>query len=592
MASEKPGDIGHGSAVESTVVDMFSSDEEVVLSHNTSSLPPGYFTSTYFLGTMAASGFAIAGGVGGFALAAPILGIINADIGPDPNYVWISLVYTLTLAIGQTLVGRLSDLFGRRWFFISGNILALIGCIICAVATNIPMVIGGTTLIGLAASTQLSFTFVVGELVPMEYRFMANAFIYVWSIPFSGLGPLVAYAFVLHTKAGWRWCYYLMIIVNGLGALCWYFFYHPPTFYMKNRTTTRWEMVKNFDFVGFILFSGGLLIFLMGLSWGGGVYPWNSAHVITTLVVGFVACVAFVLWETMANPKEPLMPMHLFKDIGWDATIVLISLGASVYYAFSIIFPQMVFGLYTEDKAYGSALSCIVGASIVMGQIVGGLLSKWIGKQKWQLVVSTTAFTGLLGGVACATTDNKDTVIGLLIVGCFFVGWVESIGLAMSGIVIKDQSEIGTAVGIAGTVRSAVSTVASTIYVAILTNCLGATIPAQVPPALINAGLPASSVASFIEAMTTGSFEGIKGITPQITEIGVAAYKSASAVAYRTVFLSTIAFSGVALVLSFFCPNVDDKMTSMVATMLQKGENGEIVGAVEEKTRHAHVEDV
>lgn len=61
MASEKPGDIGHGSAVESMVVDMFSSDEEIVLSHNTSSLPPGYFTSTYFLGTMTASGFAIAG---------------------------------------------------------------------------------------------------------------------------------------------------------------------------------------------------------------------------------------------------------------------------------------------------------------------------------------------------------------------------------------------------------------------------------------------------------------------------------------------------------------------------------------------------
>jgi MFS family permease len=48
-------------------------------------------------------------GVGGFALAAPLLGVINDDIGPDPNYVWIALVYTLTLAIGLVLVGRLSD---------------------------------------------------------------------------------------------------------------------------------------------------------------------------------------------------------------------------------------------------------------------------------------------------------------------------------------------------------------------------------------------------------------------------------------------------------------------------------------------------
>lgn len=61
MVSEKPGHIGHGSAVESPVVHKFSSDEEIVLSHDTSSLPPGYFTSTYFLGTMVASGLAIAG---------------------------------------------------------------------------------------------------------------------------------------------------------------------------------------------------------------------------------------------------------------------------------------------------------------------------------------------------------------------------------------------------------------------------------------------------------------------------------------------------------------------------------------------------
>ncbi len=255
-------------------------------------------------------------GTGGFALAAPILSIINADIGPDPNYIWVSLSYTLTLSIGLTLVGRLSDLFGRRWFFISGNVLAVIGSIVCAVAYNINMVIGGTVLIGLAASTQLSFPFVVGEIVPMQYRFIANAFIYVWSIPFSGLGPLVAYAFVLHTSAEWRWCYYLMIIVNGLGVICWFLFYHPPTFSMKNQSTSKWAMVKGFDYIGFILFTGGLLIFLMGLSWGGSVHPWKSARVIATIVVGFMALVAFALWEFFANVKEKLLPMHLFRNQG------------------------------------------------------------------------------------------------------------------------------------------------------------------------------------------------------------------------------------------------------------------------------------
>jgi hypothetical protein len=81
---------------------------------NSDSLPKGYYTSFKFLGTMLATGLGLASAVGGFGLAAPALGLINAEIGPDPNLVWVPLSYTLTLAIGLILVGRLSDLFGRR----------------------------------------------------------------------------------------------------------------------------------------------------------------------------------------------------------------------------------------------------------------------------------------------------------------------------------------------------------------------------------------------------------------------------------------------------------------------------------------------
>ena len=52
----------------------FAADED--------SLPPGYFKSRFFLGSMTAIGLGLMAGVAGFAYAAPILGIINADIGP------------------------------------------------------------------------------------------------------------------------------------------------------------------------------------------------------------------------------------------------------------------------------------------------------------------------------------------------------------------------------------------------------------------------------------------------------------------------------------------------------------------------------
>lgn len=43
------------------------------------------------------------------------------------------------------------------------------------------------------------------------------------------------------------------------------------------------------------------------------------------------------------------------------------------------------------------------------------------------------------------------------------MGWMEVVGLAITGIATDSQSEISTAVSVAGSMRSTVSTIASTI---------------------------------------------------------------------------------------------------------------------------------
>lgn len=60
------------------------------------------------------------GGTGAFCYAALLLTQNSAELGPDPMIIWVSLVYSM-LAVGLALVGRVSDIFGRRYFFIGGT---------------------------------------------------------------------------------------------------------------------------------------------------------------------------------------------------------------------------------------------------------------------------------------------------------------------------------------------------------------------------------------------------------------------------------------------------------------------------------------
>jgi MFS family permease len=106
---------------------------------------------------MFAIGLSFGSGVAGFGLVAPVLGLINADIGPDPNLTWVALSYLLTNSVGLILVGRITDIFGRRWIFIGGNFISLIGSIVGATAHNISTLIAAETLLGLGAAVQLSY---------------------------------------------------------------------------------------------------------------------------------------------------------------------------------------------------------------------------------------------------------------------------------------------------------------------------------------------------------------------------------------------------------------------------------------------------
>lgn len=204
--------------------------------------------------------------------------------------------YTLCSACTFCLVGRCSDLFGRRWVIVGGTVLAFVGAILASQAQSITVMIIAMTIQAVASSTQVAFQFVLGELVPIGKRFIVMSTIFAWSILGGGIGISIGILFATHTATSWRGAFYFLAALDILAFVLLFLFYHPPTFHDLEKTKTKRQVLMEFDYLGLVLFTGGFFVFLMGLSWGGSAYPWDSAHVIVSLVVGVVVLGLFVAW--------------------------------------------------------------------------------------------------------------------------------------------------------------------------------------------------------------------------------------------------------------------------------------------------------
>ena len=120
--------------------------------------------------------------------------------------------------------------------------------------------------------------------------------------------------------------------VNALSALCWFLFYHPPTFKMLHRKKAALDLLLHFDWIGLLLYTGSLTVFLLALSWGGQLYPWNDPHVVGCLVVGGIALfLIFPAWELFlkSKGKDTFLPLHLFTNRVYQACVWITGIGAA-----------------------------------------------------------------------------------------------------------------------------------------------------------------------------------------------------------------------------------------------------------------------
>ncbi|KAJ4263814.1 hypothetical protein NW762_005847 [Fusarium torreyae] len=531
-------------------------------------MPEGYYRSSQFLGTLAAQSLASICAYLGWVLPSNTLTLINADIGPSTNIAWAATIWTMGSSIGFLIVGRLSDLYGRKWMVMSTTLLGLIGCIIGGTAKNVGMLIASNGCNGLAAAGQLSFGIVLGELVPNKHRGPIIGFVFLTSLPFAVFGPIVARTMIEDTAEGWRWSYYIGIILSVITLALYQFLYHPPTFAQLHIGKTRMQQTKELDWIGMFLFLAGCVLFLVGLSWGGTTYPWKSAEVLCTLIIGIVTLVGFFVYEAFFCHVQPLIPSRVFKNLGFVAVVACATVASMVYYSLTVLWPTIISTLYTTDSIKIGWQSCVIGGGVLLGQAISGITISYVPRLKIQCICAAILVLTFITSMCSLSPDRWANTIAFGLIACTAVGYIENV--AVTGVTLLwEPQDIGLATGVLGSIRALGGAVAQALYTSVLSNELAKKLPEYVTPAATESGLPAKSLPSLFEAITAGDYSTVPGINKDIIASVGAAVVKAYANSLHVVFYATIPFSCIMLAAACLVPDVKKFLTHNVAKRLQ-----------------------
>lgn len=165
-------------------------------------------------------------------------------------------------------------------------------------------------------------SYVMMELVANKHRPYVTAFLFLTTFPLSTFGPVIARTLAARTALGWRWNYYLNLIDNALAAILLYLCYYPPSYRQLHEGKSMRQQLKQLDYGGIFLFTGGLVSLVLGISWGGGLYPWKSVGVILPIVLGVCVLVLFGFYGESERPPELSVVANCVWDRGVHATHV------------------------------------------------------------------------------------------------------------------------------------------------------------------------------------------------------------------------------------------------------------------------------
>ncbi len=400
----------------------------------------------------------------------PAVPAMAADLNAFGHLAWIVTAYLLTSTAATPIIGKLSDIWGRRALLIPSLIVFILASLACGFAQTLPQLIvaravqglGGA---GLMSMAQASIADVVSPRERGRYQgYMAS----MWGVS-SIAGPIVG-GWVTDTLS-WRWIFWANLPI-GLVALV-----------LCERALRMIKIQRRevqIDFAGSALLIGSVTSLLLMLSWGGVELPWNSGPVIALGAAGVVMIGALVWQERRA--ADPVLPPRLFGNPTFLCGVLIAFFTSLGLFGGTFLLPlffQLVLGFNAETS--GLLVMPFLTSSVV-GALIGGQLARRLGRTKGIVLAGLgCCVLGLAGLMLQATAGTLWVVLpmsALLGVG---------IGVTMPSVLMQVQNaaerrDVGAATGSLLFLRSMGGAFGSTI--------VGSLLAARFNEGLAAAGLP------------------------------------------------------------------------------------------------------
>jgi len=393
---------------------------------------------------------------------------IIADLHGLKEYAWVTTSYLLASTVMVPLYGKLSDIYGRKPFYLLGMSLFLLGSALSGTSQDMTQLILYRGIQGLGAGAMMPIVLaIIGDIFPPSERGKWQGLLMAVFGFASILGPWAGGA--ITDSWGWRWVFYVNMPFGALALI--FCLIALPSVYRKTEHVV--------DYWGAAILVIAAVPMLLGFSWAGNQYPWGNWHVLGCFALSVVAWLGFFYWESKA--PEPIIAPSLFKSSIFSisvATSFFVSMGMFGAIMYIPLFMQAVVG----DSAQRSGIMLTpMMLGFMVSSILGGQIMSRTGKYKVLTVVSLiiSIFGVYLLSRLTATASNALVVKYMIVAGL-------GMGSLMSLFTIVVQNAfpfrlMGVVTANLQFFRSIGSTVGIAIFGSLLTSRFSHELPNKIP---------------------------------------------------------------------------------------------------------------